>query len=85
MHRLINEVKQRPALWDASHPEHANRVETLRQWRSVADALGVKGESAAKSSRAKSKSKFCNLKRRKYRSLFLARCFSLAHSGTVSQ
>jgi len=45
MHRLINEVKQRPALWDANHPEHANRVETQRQWRCVADALGAKGES----------------------------------------
>lgn len=70
MHRLINEVKQRPALWDASHPEHANRVETLRQWRCVADALGVKGESATTSSRAKSKA---NCKRRKFRSLSRSR------------
>ncbi|TDG50356.1 hypothetical protein AWZ03_003261 [Drosophila navojoa] len=63
MHRLINEVKQRPALWDASHPEHANRVETLRQWRSVADALGVKVELC----RSKWKNLRCSYRRHQHR------------------
>ncbi|KAH8408731.1 hypothetical protein KR215_011758 [Drosophila sulfurigaster] len=42
--RLINEVKQRPALWDANHSEHANRVETQRQWLNVAEAMDVNVE-----------------------------------------
>ncbi|EDW69434.1 probable serine/threonine-protein kinase fhkB isoform X1 [Drosophila virilis] len=64
MHRLINEVKQRPALWDASHPEHANRVETLRQWHSVADALGAKVELC----RSKWKNLRCSYRRQQHRS-----------------
>ncbi|KAH8380110.1 hypothetical protein KR009_009038 [Drosophila setifemur] len=39
IHRLIAEVRQRPALWDPTHPDHSNRNEAQRLWRSVADAL----------------------------------------------
>ncbi|KAI8039001.1 ras-interacting protein RIP3 [Drosophila gunungcola] len=41
MHRLIYEVKQRPALWDSTHPDHANRPETQRLWHAVAEAVGL--------------------------------------------
>ncbi|XP_034483267.1 putative mediator of RNA polymerase II transcription subunit 26 [Drosophila innubila] len=63
MHRLINEVRQRPALWDANHPEHANRVETQRQWRCVADALGAKVELC----RSKWKNLRCSYRRQQHR------------------
>ncbi|XP_034102027.1 uncharacterized protein LOC117566594 [Drosophila albomicans] len=36
---LINHVKQRPALWDASHPGHAKREELRNQWLGVAEAM----------------------------------------------
>ncbi|XP_017015034.3 uncharacterized protein hng3 [Drosophila takahashii] len=41
MHRLIYEVKQRPALWDSAHPDHANRSEAQRLWNSVAENVGL--------------------------------------------
>lgn len=41
MHRLIFEVQQRRALWDARHPDHANRPETQRLWNAVAEATGM--------------------------------------------
>nr|XP_016933391.1 probable serine/threonine-protein kinase fhkB [Drosophila suzukii] len=41
MHRLIYEVKQRPALWDSTHPDHANRPETQRLWNLVAENVGL--------------------------------------------
>ncbi|KAH8296185.1 hypothetical protein KR054_002678 [Drosophila jambulina] len=41
MHRLIAEVRLRPALWDPTHPDHANRPETQRLWSSVAEAVGL--------------------------------------------
>jgi len=44
MHRLIFEVQQRRALWDARHPDHANRPETQRLWNAVAEATGMDGE-----------------------------------------
>ncbi|KAH8313059.1 hypothetical protein KR067_012848 [Drosophila pandora] len=40
-HRLIAEVKQRPALWDLAHPDRSNRTETQRLWLEVADAVGL--------------------------------------------
>ncbi|ALC43286.1 CG13897 [Drosophila busckii] len=40
LHRLIHEVKLRPALWHYAHPDRANRVETQRQWRCISDAVG---------------------------------------------
>ncbi|KAH8256220.1 hypothetical protein KR026_011196 [Drosophila bipectinata] len=40
-HRLIAEVKQRPALWELTHPDRSNRTETQRLWLEVADALGM--------------------------------------------
>ncbi|EDW31212.1 GL20830 [Drosophila persimilis] len=40
MHRLIAEVRRMPALWDSSHPDHANRLETQRLWNNVAEVLG---------------------------------------------
>lgn len=43
-HRLIAEVKQRPALWDLAHPDRSNRTETQRLWLEVADAVGLNGE-----------------------------------------
>ncbi|XP_060658809.1 uncharacterized protein LOC132793140 [Drosophila nasuta] len=36
---LITEVKQRPALWDASHPGHGKREEMRIQWLGVAAAM----------------------------------------------
>ncbi|KAH8370074.1 hypothetical protein KR093_002125 [Drosophila rubida] len=63
IHRLINEVKQRPALWDAVHPEHANRVETQRQWLSVAEAMGAKVELC----RSKWKNLRCSYRRQQNR------------------
>ncbi|XP_020807645.1 uncharacterized protein LOC110183658 [Drosophila serrata] len=41
MHRLIAEVRLRPALWDPTHPDHANRPETQRLWSSVSEAVGL--------------------------------------------
>lgn len=43
-HRLIAEVKQRPALWDLAHPDRSNRTETQRLWLEVAEAVGLSGE-----------------------------------------
>ncbi|BFF98861.1 TPR-containing protein [Drosophila madeirensis] len=40
MHRLIAEVRQWPALWDSSHADHSNRLETQRLWNNVAEVLG---------------------------------------------
>jgi len=48
MHRLIYEVKQRPALWDSTHPDHANRPETQRLWNLVAENVGLGGECTAR-------------------------------------
>ncbi|KAH8415539.1 hypothetical protein KR222_002901 [Zaprionus bogoriensis] len=42
IHRLIDEVHQRPALWDSSHPDHSNRLETKRLWESVAFSLAIR-------------------------------------------
>ncbi|XP_060658968.1 ras guanine nucleotide exchange factor R-like [Drosophila nasuta] len=36
---LINNLKQRPALWDASHPGHGKREEIRNQWLGVAEAM----------------------------------------------
>lgn len=47
IHRLIMEVQRRPALWDTSHPDHSNRVETKRLWESVAFVLGLRSESTS--------------------------------------
>ncbi|KAH8303539.1 hypothetical protein KR018_002172 [Drosophila ironensis] len=44
MHRLIDEVRQRPALWDSAHPDHSNRQEAQRLWLEVAAAVGVSVE-----------------------------------------
>ncbi|XP_062132937.1 uncharacterized protein LOC133843423 isoform X1 [Drosophila sulfurigaster albostrigata] len=39
--RLISEVEQRPALWDATHPEHADQGAIRREWLGVAEAMNA--------------------------------------------
>ncbi|XP_030372852.1 ras-interacting protein RIP3 [Scaptodrosophila lebanonensis] len=60
---LIAEVKNRPALWDATHPDHANRNETLRLWNSVAETLGVHADIC----RSKWKNLRCSYRRQQHR------------------
>ncbi|KAH8349531.1 hypothetical protein KR084_001335 [Drosophila pseudotakahashii] len=77
MHRLIYEVKQRPALWDSAHPDHANRSESQRLWNSVAEEVGLGVDVC----RGKWKNLRCSYRRQNRRSGLLKHQASASPSG----